>query len=138
MALYEVAKVKAEAQGNWDAILRNLAPQLFGNGNPTKHHLCPVHGGKDGFRLFSDYPKSGGCICNTCGGFPDGFATLKWANNWSFRQALEAVGEFLGTGRSALTDKEKADIEKSQKEALQAEMLEKEKKQAKEKKPMRR
>ena len=129
MALYEVAKVKAEAQNNWDAILRNLAPQLFlGNGNPTKHHLCPVHGGKDGFRLFADYQKSGGCICNTCGSFPDGFATLKWANNWSFRQALEAVGEFLGTGRSALTDKEKADLEKAQKEAQQAERLEKEKK----------
>ena len=62
---------------------------------------CPVHGGKDGFRLFSNYQENGACVCNTCGEFRDGFKTLEWINGWSFFEALKHVGALLGFGNSA-------------------------------------
>ncbi len=68
---------------------------------PGKHVPCPVHGGKDGFRLFSNYQENGACVCNTCGEFRDGFKTLEWINGWSFFEALKHVAALLGFGNSA-------------------------------------
>jgi hypothetical protein len=65
---------------------------------PGRHHACPVHGGRDGFRLFRDADVSGGGICNSCGAKPDGFALLMWLRNWRFPVALAAVAQVLGGG----------------------------------------
>ncbi|QSA98044.1 toprim domain-containing protein [Methylococcus sp. EFPC2] len=65
---------------------------------PGRHHACPVHGGRDGFRLFRDAEVSGGGICNSCGAKPDGFALLMWLRNWRFPAALAAVAQVLGGG----------------------------------------
>jgi hypothetical protein len=54
-----------------------LAEAVRANG---KHVPCPVHGGKDGFRLFENWRKTGGGICNTCGDFPSGWDILRWLN----------------------------------------------------------
>jgi phage/plasmid primase-like uncharacterized protein len=88
--------VRASAQGRWTAILARLAPVL----EPAlarlgRHVPCPVHGGKDGFRLFADAPATGGGICNSCGAFPDGFALLMWLHDWRFPEALRAVASAL-------------------------------------------
>ena len=99
----EAATVAAHARGQWIGLLGRLAPTLErALARPGRHVPCPVHGGRDGFRVFRDCHDTGGGICNTCGSFRDGFALLMWANGWGFREALEAVARDLrldGGGR---------------------------------------
>ncbi|MCH7498751.1 MAG: toprim domain-containing protein [Nitrospinae bacterium] len=91
-----IAEIKHHAAGRWLEILPSLAPQLsMACERPGRHVPCPVHGGVDGFRLFADSPQTGGGICNSCGGFPDGLHILQWANGWTFREALKAVSSHL-------------------------------------------
>ena len=97
-----IEEIRPLAKGHWDYIFSALAPQLSAAmEQPGKHVPCPVHGGKDGFRLFSNYQENGACVCNTCGEFRDGFKTLEWINGWSFFEALKHVGALLGFGNSA-------------------------------------
>ena len=92
----EAAVVRQHARGQWFGIVGRLAPTLEqALARPGRHVPCPVHGGRDGFRVFKDVNERGGGICNTCGAFSDGFALLMWANNWGFREALEAVAQDL-------------------------------------------
>lgn len=93
----DVNTVREAARGHWDAIFCALAPTLkAAMQRPGKHVACPVHGGKDGFRLFPDYEQAGSCVCNTCGTFRDGFAALEWLHGWSFAETLEKVARVLG------------------------------------------
>ena len=93
----ESAPVRAAARGRWLMLLLALAPELDeALAKPGRHVSCPVHGGRDGFRLFKDVDTSGGGICNTCGASPDGFSLLQWLKGWNFPQALVAVGAALG------------------------------------------
>ena len=90
--------VRKSARGVWLSILDSLAPELkTAIDHPGKRHIaCPVHGGKDGFRLFRDADISGGGVCNTCGAKPDGFSLLMWLRDWNFPAALSAVANVLG------------------------------------------
>ena len=93
----EVYDVRQFAAGRWTGILAAIAPALApALSHPGRHVPCPVHDGKDGFRLFRDAEQTGGGICNTCGAFHDGFALLMWVNRWSFPEALRAVAHELG------------------------------------------
>jgi phage/plasmid primase-like uncharacterized protein len=93
----EAYAVRQIAAGRWADILGAIAPALApALSRPGRHVPCPVHGGKDGFRLFRDLDETGGGICNTCGAFHDGFALLMWANGWTFPEALQAVANELG------------------------------------------
>ena len=93
----ESAPVRAAARGRWLMLLQALAPELDAAlAKPGRHVSCPVHGGRDGFRLFKDVDTSGGGICNTCGASPDGFSLLQWLKGWNFPQALVAVDAALG------------------------------------------
>lgn len=93
----DVAVVREAARGHWDAIFCALAPTLkAAMQQPGKHVPCPVHGGKDGFRLFLDYAEAGSCVCNTCGSFRDGFETLEWLHGWGFAETLKRVSCVLG------------------------------------------
>ncbi|MEO1767962.1 DUF7146 domain-containing protein [Thiobacter aerophilum] len=94
--------VRPLARGRWGEILAALAPQLQPALDRMGRHVpCPVHGGRDGYRVFKDVDVTGGSVCNTCGVFADGFATLMWANGWDFSTALKAVAECLNGARSA-------------------------------------
>ena len=94
---YEIRVVRRMAAGHWGMIFHALAPLLDeAQTRAGKHVPCPVHGGKDGFRLFPDYAEKGSSVCNSCGCFRDGFATLAWVNHWSFRETLEAVAKLIG------------------------------------------
>ncbi len=94
--------IRLAARGRWLAILGDLCPELEAVlAKPGRHHACPVHGGRDGFRLFRDADISGGGICNSCGAKPDGFALLMWLRNWSFPAALAAVAQVLGSGSNS-------------------------------------
>lgn len=93
----DVSVVREAARGHWDAIFCALAPMLkAAMQQPGKHVPCPVHGGKDGFRLFPDYAEAGTCVCNTCGSFRDGFETLEWLHGWGFAETLKRVSCVLG------------------------------------------
>ena len=93
----DVTVVREAARGHWDAIFCALAPTLKAAMlRPGKHVPCPMHGGKDGFRLFPDYEQAGSCVCNTCGTFRDGFAALEWLHGWGFAETLEKVARVLG------------------------------------------
>ncbi|MBF0416648.1 MAG: toprim domain-containing protein [Magnetococcales bacterium] len=91
-------QVKSVAQRRWREILGRLAPELSEAINKMPRHVaCPVHGGRDGFRLFAD--ESGGGICNSCGSFPDGFSLLQWLRRWAFPETLQEVASVLGMTR---------------------------------------
>lgn len=87
------------AHGRWGGILGALAPQLqAGLDRVGRHVACPVHGGKDGFRVFKDVDETGGSVCNTCGINSDGIATLMWANSWRYSTTLKSVADYLRVG----------------------------------------
>lgn len=98
-------EIKAEAAGNWPYIFADLAPELGPAMEANGEHVaCPVHGGRDGFRLFEDYAHTGGGVCNTChkkGDTPaNGFAMLVWVKSrsqagYDFRDALREVASWL-------------------------------------------
>ena len=90
--------IKEQARGRWLEILPLLDARLQDAGARVgKHVPCPVHGGKDGFRLYAD-DKNGGGACNTCGTFADGFAVLQWLRGCSFYESLQLVAELLNNG----------------------------------------
>ncbi|MGM8936774.1 DUF7146 domain-containing protein [Pseudomonas neustonica] len=116
--------VKEAAAGAWLAIYQSLAPELVtAQTKPGKSYPCPVHGGKDGFRIFAKTAgsKSGG-VCQQCGFKADGFALIQWVNNWGFHQTLQQVGGFLGVkdpkGRRSTDNQQPAKpVRRTQKDA---------------------
>jgi len=98
----ESKDVRDAVRGSWLSVLDDLAPEISqAIEKPGLRHIpCPVHGGKDGFRLFRDANLSGGGCCNTCGPKPDGFSLLMWLRGWSFPEALSAVADALGISSS--------------------------------------
>ena len=95
--MMDAESLKAQAVGQWLAIISHLAPQLsHACQSPSRHVKCPCHGEKDGFRLFEDASETGGGYCNQTGAYPDGLAVLMWANDWTFRETLEAIANYLG------------------------------------------
>jgi len=98
--------VRPHAQGNWLNILNHVTPSLSeAIAKHPKHVPCPVHGGKDGFRLYRNADDTGGGICNTCGAHPDGFALIAWINNWTLPDSLQAVADYLGITTTGKTPK---------------------------------
>jgi putative DNA primase/helicase len=98
MSFYKAETVRAAASGNWLLIVSALARHAEDAlKKPGRHVPCPIHGGKDGFRVFKkNFLETGGGVCNTCGPRHDGFELLMWLNNWNFKETLSAVGELLG------------------------------------------
>lgn len=90
------AELKLKTEGQWPWIFADLAPELADAlAHAGRHVACPVHGGSDGFRLFADYAKTGGGICNTCGAFPSGFRVLAWVKGYSNKDAVREVGRWV-------------------------------------------
>ena len=93
---YQASRVKDDARGRWQRVLSDLAPALQDAvAKRGKHVPCPVHGGRDGFRVFPDVSETGGGVCNTCGYFVDGFSLLMWINGWDFGQTIREVAQQL-------------------------------------------
>lgn len=98
-------ELKEAAAGKWPYIFEDLAPELAGaQSNAPDHVPCPQHGGFNGYRLFPDYPDTGGSICNTCGPQKTGFFTLAFVKGWTHEQACIEVATWL---RSEYVDKER-------------------------------
>jgi len=92
----DIREVRQAASGRWLSILGTLAPELsLAIERVGRHVPCPVHGGKDGFRLFRNADETGGGGSNKDGTFSNGVDLLIWVNNWTFGQALKGVNEYL-------------------------------------------
>jgi len=103
MRNHSIDQIKTHAFNRWPEILLHLAPhlaRLIERGR--KHGPCPLCAGKDRARCFDDFDTTGGTICNQCGGGWDGIKTLEWANNWSFKEAAEALESHLGLADGAI------------------------------------
>ena len=85
-----------KARGLWAEILGELAPELMPAIEADADHVpCPVHGGKDGFRVFNDFQESGGGVCNTCGKFHSGVQLLAWIKQVTPRAAARMIYRWL-------------------------------------------
>lgn len=93
----DIRQLKARACGQWLSPLAFLAPSLTeAIAKLGRHVPCPIHGGKDGFRLFPNAAETGGGICNTCGFFSDGIALLQPVNRWTVRETVLALAGYFG------------------------------------------
>lgn len=89
--------IKSKLRGGWINVYLSLAPQLNNAVNKFGTHVtCPVHGGThgDAFRL-DNKNSDGAAYCNTCGKFLDGIEVLKWVNNWTFRETIERLDDYI-------------------------------------------
>lgn len=92
----KIDRLKRQAEGRWAGIVTAIAPDLAHAVEKAGQHTgCPVHGGSDGFRVFKDFDRTGGGICNTCGPKTDGFALLQWATGLGMKDVLARVDEAL-------------------------------------------
>ena len=88
--------LRAEATGKWEYIFSDLAPELgAAMASRGVHVTCPVHGGSDGFRMYKDFPNTGGGVCNSCGNQPTGFGILAFVRGYDFKDAIKDVARWL-------------------------------------------
>lgn len=103
-----ISKLKQKAKGNWDYIVSSIEPSTHDAINSNCSHVpCPVHGGKDGYRVYRDFNETGGSVCNTCGNFSDGFATLEFATGLSISEVIKQVRDLLEDKPVLITRKAK-------------------------------
>lgn len=97
-ARIDVEALKAEVGDRWVELLSDLAQEELGEACAAfpQHVACPIHGGRDGFRLFNDAEETGGGVCNTCGAFSDGIALLMKVKGWSFPESVAQIEAWVG------------------------------------------
>lgn len=99
------AELASRCRGRWVEVMSNLAPHehLLAaiERGPRRSGYCPVHVGRNGdaFRVFRNFPDTGGAVCNTCGSFPNGFGVLRWLNGWEWRDIAARVEAYLDGGK---------------------------------------
>lgn len=98
---YSAKRALDLARGNWARVITSLSRVPEFMLDPKKHFSCPVHGGKDGFRVFPDFAETGGCICNSCGSFKNGLAMLMWLNNTDYNTTIRQVVDLLDPAPAA-------------------------------------
>ena len=86
------------SNNKWRDVFSKLAPRLnYALSQPGKHVPCPVHGGKDGFRLYPNFQNVGAGVCNTCGDFKNGIDLLMWVNKWTKEVAIKEISNLYKT-----------------------------------------
>lgn len=100
---YDSYKVfEAAERMGYIQVLKQLADSSIGEllDNPRKRGWCPnpSHSQKSGqaFRLFKDVDQSGGCICNTCGSFPNVTDTLGFLHGWDYPTIISELARVTG------------------------------------------
>ncbi|MGH8159353.1 MAG: DUF7146 domain-containing protein [Rhodanobacter sp.] len=107
MRRFNMADVRRLTDGQWDRIFSAVLTGSHASGvadafaRMGKHGPCPVHGGRDGFRIDKN-SKEGLALCETCtaGKWKDGFATIMWMEGMTFPEAVEEVLEVVAPGYS--------------------------------------
>jgi hypothetical protein len=94
---YDVEQVKHAAVNLWPSIVTTICGVNYHviGGDKQDCPKCGGSGSHDRFRAFADFAETGGVVCNKCGKFADGIATVAWLNNCEFIEALSAVAELL-------------------------------------------
>ncbi|KDN94640.1 hypothetical protein EI16_12120 [Hydrogenovibrio marinus] len=94
---YDATVIKDKAKGRWIEIFQSITHKLDDAcKDPGKHVPDPtVTGGKDGFRLFKDAADTGAAYANKEGALKDGFSTLMYVTNKSFKEIIVDVAECL-------------------------------------------
>lgn len=96
-------QLEAAASGRWQDIIQALSCVDMSTAIATKKHVrCHRDHGrtKQQFRVFPDFDRKGGGICNSCGAFPNGFLLLTYLNGWDLKQAVKEVAHYLkGNGQ---------------------------------------
>ena len=96
MSKYDAETVVKAARGRWGDVLCALSPNLVPAVEKHGRHVpCPIHGGRDGFRVFKDFEDTGGGICNTCGSFPNGLRLLTWSTGRSMSDVIDMIGDYV-------------------------------------------
>lgn len=97
-----IGELKRLAAGRWLEVLGRICPELAPAIERVGRHVpCPVHGGKDGFRLYRDAAATGGGCCNTCGAFPNGIDLVVWLTSWPLAETCGAIAYALGVESGA-------------------------------------
>lgn len=95
--MFDVDFLKEDCRGQWSKVISaitGLSEDLFTEtGKP-----CPLCRGIDRFAAFKDFNETGGVICRQChpSGNGDGIATIMWAMNLEFKQAIAVLASHLG------------------------------------------
>ncbi|MFR4435234.1 MAG: toprim domain-containing protein [Sutterella wadsworthensis] len=98
---YRWRTVREAACGKWSFICRSIAPQLGEAIEKLGRHVpCPVHGGRDGFRVFKDFEETGGGSSNKDGQFANGISLLLWvtgqdSSEEAFHRMVDRVGDLI-------------------------------------------
>lgn len=91
-------KPRTDLSNKWGEIYAALAPELSDAIESARSHdphvPCPVHGGRDGFRMYKDYEATGGGVCNTCGPFPNGTLLLSWLKGVTTKKAFQMAAAY--------------------------------------------
>jgi putative DNA primase/helicase len=83
-------------EGQWEEFFIETIPSLKSAIQSCPYHVsCPVHGGSKEFRCFSDFPETGGGICNSCGAFSNGIKLFEWAAGCDSAEARKIIREWL-------------------------------------------
>lgn len=101
---FDAEAVRQSAAGRWRQILSSLCSLSEDQLDPKQHQPCPRCAGTDRYRAFDDVAETGGLICNQCGKFADGFASLQWLLGCKFGEAVAKVAEYCGIKPSADLD----------------------------------
>lgn len=96
----DVNDLKRLTSGQWLDIIPAIDPRFTEAAKNTPNHVpCPVGtGSTDGFRFTNESSFDGHAFSNSGEPLGDGFKVLQWANNWTFRETLEAVHNHLNHG----------------------------------------
>lgn len=94
-----INKPRTDLSGKWEEVYGALAPELSDAIESARSHdphvPCPVHGGRDGFRMYKDYEATGGGVCNTCGSFPNGILLLSWLKGVTTKEAFRLAANYV-------------------------------------------
>lgn len=104
-------RIKSAANGQWSFIVSTIG-RIPADALDGKHHPCPsgrCSSQHDAFRVFDDFSRTGGCVCNQCGKHSDGFATLQWLTGQRFPEVVGLVGSLLGIDPDSNRTKQPAD-----------------------------
>lgn len=93
----EVNDLKQAASGRWLEIIPAIDHRFQEAASKAPNHVaCPIGtGSSDGFRFATESAADGHAFSNNEGGLGDGLKVLQWANDWTFREALEQVHGYL-------------------------------------------
>lgn len=93
---HQWSDIQPKLSGLWEDAMRSLTDideRCFNR----KHQACPSCGGSDRYRFDNDRHEKGdgGAICSQCGS-GDGMYWLMKLTGWEFKEAVNALGDYIG------------------------------------------